>query len=145
MPGLPALASALADEFNADVLSDIASDAPGLTLYDIDAYGLLTDAVNNPRRVSLQQCHRPVLDRRLYRIRDRRLVVLDGSGGAGHIPVLGQRPSDGRRAISSIADAGANLIGALTPEPSTWAMMALGFAGLGVLGARKARAAAAAG
>ena len=31
------------------------------------------------------------------------------------------------------------LVGAVIPEPSTWVMMALGFAGLGFAGYRKAR------
>jgi hypothetical protein len=32
------------------------------------------------------------------------------------------------------------MIAAIVPEPSTWAMMLLGFAGLGYVGFRKARA-----
>jgi 6-phosphogluconolactonase len=45
--------------------------------------------------------------------------------------------------LSAIAPAGSRgLVAIAVPEPSTWAMMLLGFAGLAALGARKVRAAA---
>ena len=43
--------------------------------------------------------------------------------------------------LSAIAPAGSRgLVAIAVPEPSTWAMILLGFVGLAVLGARKARA-----
>ena len=44
-----------------------------------------------------------------------------------------------------VADDSAELIGVPIPEPSTWAVMILGVAGLGTLGARRFQTAAAAG
>ena len=144
VPGLPAEATLLAQEFNADVRSDIASDAPGLTVYDIDAFGLLTDAVSNPGKFGLSNIADPcwtggytgyagggTLCSMLPAVQDTYLFWDSvHPTAAGHL---------------LIADAAAGLIGVAIPEPSTWAMMILGLAGLGALGARSARAAAAAG
>jgi 6-phosphogluconolactonase (cycloisomerase 2 family) len=48
--------------------------------------------------------------------------------------------------LSATVPAGSRgLVAIAVPEPSTWAMMLLGFAGLAALGARKVRAATAAG
>ena len=54
--------------------------------------------------------------------------------------------TDIRRAIGGRFNAAFSLTGSVVPEPSTWAMMLLGFAGLGFAGyrqTRKARAASA--
>ena len=144
VPGLPALASELAYEFNADVLSDIASDAPGLTLYDIDAYGLLTDAVNNPGEFHFTNVTDPCWTGAYTGYATGgSLCSTDPAVQDSYLFWDSVHPTEAGHLL--IADAGANLIGVATPELSTWAMMALGFAGLGVLGARKARSAAAAG
>jgi PEP-CTERM motif len=42
----------------------------------------------------------------------------------------------------NVAQSGNQIIGAVIPEPSTWAMMLAGFAGLGLAGYRRARRAA---
>lgn len=144
VPGLPAEATLLAQEFNADVRSDIASDAPLLTVYNIDAFGLLTDAVSNPGKFGFSNVADPcwtggytgyagggTLCSMLPAVQDTYLFWDSvHPTAAGHL---------------LIADAAAGLIGVAIPEPSTWATMILGLAGLGALGARRVRAAAAAG
>ncbi|HSU99918.1 MAG TPA: PEP-CTERM sorting domain-containing protein, partial [Roseiarcus sp.] len=73
------------------------------------------------------------------------------SGGNGGLPPsvtpggLGDGGSDRVDTVSSVVDlVGSNggdggIISAPVPEPSTWAMMALGFVGFGVLGWRRSR------
>jgi phospholipase/lecithinase/hemolysin len=143
LSGLPDEASALAQLFNADVLSDIASDAPGLTLYDIDAYGLLTDAVNNPGEFHFSNVTDPCWTGTYTGYATGgTLCSTDPAVQDTYLFWDSVHPTEAGHLL--IADAGANLIGVATPELSTWAMMALGFAGLGALGARKVRTAAAA-
>jgi outer membrane lipase/esterase len=132
VPGLPAEASTLAQLFNADVLADIATDAPALTVYNIDAYGLLTNAVGPPP-VGFVNVTEPCWT-----------GGFDGTGGTlcSTVPAVQDtylfwdsvHPT--AQAHLLVAEAGYALV---TPEPSTWAMMFLGFAGLGFASYRTSR------
>jgi phospholipase/lecithinase/hemolysin len=134
VPGLPLEASTLAQTFNADVLSDIATDAPSLAVYNIDAYGLLTNAVGPPP-VGFVNVTDPCW-------------TGDFTGYATGGSVCSTDPAvqntylfwdsvhPTARGHLLVAEAGYALV---APELSTWAMMLLGLAGLGFTGARRAR------
>ena len=87
-----------------------------------------------------------MLDRRLYRGRDRRLDLLSTDPAVQDIlPFLGRHPSDRGGCILLVADAALSAMGLPVPEPSTWAMMAIGFLGLGFAGYRHSASGRAAG
>ena len=147
VPGLPAEASFLAQVFNADVLSDIGTDAPGLTVYNIDTYGLLTDAVANPAEFGFSNVTDPcwtggftgyatggTICSTVPAVQDTYLFWDSVHPTAqGHLLVA----NDALRAL------GLPPVTAI-PEPSTWAMMLLGLVGVGFIGARRVRRTAAA-
>jgi hypothetical protein len=75
--------------------------------------------------------------------RPRRLLSqfsLTAVGGA--FDELNLLNADGFKEIKHIEISGlARVVGSAVPEPSTWALMGLGFAALGLLGYRKTRSA----
>jgi outer membrane lipase/esterase len=126
------LADLAAQTFNADVLAGVAAlDLTGLKVYNLDTYDLLNAIVSDPSVygftnatqacVSILACVGGTLDQQ------NDYLFWDGvhPTAAGHMLT---------------ADFALNAV----PEPSTWAMMLFGFAGLafaGYLRARRARAA----
>jgi phospholipase/lecithinase/hemolysin len=138
VPGLPAEASLLSQEFNADLLSDLSGD--GLTVFYIDAYDLLTDVVNDPGKYGFTNAIDPCWTGNFYGS-DGTLCSLLPAVQDQYVFWDSVHPTEGGHRL--IADAGAALIGVAVPEPSSWAMMLLGSAGLGFAGYRASRKSAA--
>jgi outer membrane lipase/esterase len=134
VPGLPAEASTLAQLFNAAVLTDIAKDAPALTVYNIDAYGLLTSAVGPPP-VGFVNVTDPCWTGGFtgYATGDS-LCSTDPAVQDTYLFWDSVHPTAEGHLL--VAEAGYALV---TPEPSTWAMMLLGLVGVGFIGARRVR------
>ena len=138
-------ASALSAFFDQQVLADLAPvEAAGLNVFDLDTYALIDQAVSDPSKFGFSDVKDPcwtgaytgyatggTLCSTLPAVQDTYLFWDEvHPTAAGHLLV---------------AEDGRYLLTGAVPEPSTWAMMILGFAGLGVLGARKVRSAAPAG
>ncbi len=137
-PTASAEASALSAYFDEQVLTDLAPvEAAGLTVFDLDTYALIDEAVDDPAKFGFSNVTDPcwtgaytgfatggTLCSQLPAVQDTYLFWDDvHPTAAAHLLVA-------EAALSAI------------PEPSTWAMMMLGLAGLAVVGARKGRAAA---
>ncbi len=135
-PALPGQAATLSKDFNALVSLDLATMDSGLYVYTLDAYDLIRNAVNDPALYGFTDVTDPCW-------------TGDATGYAGGGTVCSSpgtylfwdavHPS--ALANTYVAEAAYR---ALVPEPSTWAMMLIGLAGLGLAGGRRARASAAA-
>ena len=132
-PAAQAAGSALAAAFNTAVLNGLVSfESGGVKIYDLQTYALLDEVVANPGEFtdvvdpcwtgtstdpnSGTECNTP--DSYLF---------WDGV----HPTAVAQ---------SLVANAAFDAIGGV-PEPSTWAMTLIGFAGLGFAGYRKSKGA----
>ena len=119
------------------MLADLAPvEAAGLSVFDLDTYALIDQAVSDPSKFGFSDVKDPAgpaadtgyatggtLCSTLPAVQDTYLFWDEvHPTAAGHLLVAEDGVLPARRAV---------------PEPSTWAMMILGFAGLGVLGARK--------
>ena len=127
------LADMLAQSFNATLLSDLAPleiGADPLKVFNLDTYDLLGDIVADPTRYGFSNVSDPCIDTpacvsALPAVQDTYLFW------------DGLHPTEGGHMVA------AELSYALVaPEPSTWAMMLIGFAGLGFFSWRARRAAA---
>jgi phospholipase/lecithinase/hemolysin len=144
-PTASAAASALSAYFDQQVLLDLAPvEAAGLTVFDINTYALIDEAVQDPSAFGFSNVTAPCwtggftgsatggsLCSTLPAVQDTYLFWDDV-----HPTAAGQL---------LVADAALSAMGLPVPEPSTWATLALGFAGLGFAGYRRgalARAAA---
>jgi phospholipase/lecithinase/hemolysin len=142
-PAASAAATALSAYFDEQVLIDLAPvEAAGLTVFDLNTYALLDKAVQDPSAFGFSNVTDPCwtggftgsatggsLCSTLPAVQDTYLFWDDV-----HPTAAGQL---------LVAGAALSAIGLPVPEPSTWAMMALGFGGLGFAGYRaRARAAA---
>jgi phospholipase/lecithinase/hemolysin len=136
--GLPTLASTLSQDFNAAVLSDISAQVPGLTVYYVDAYELLTDAVSEPAQYGFSNVADPCWtgDYTGYATGGS-LCSTDPAMQNQYLFWDNVHPTEAGHLL--IAEAGARLIGVAVPEPSTWTMIVAAFIGIGALGARKVR------
>jgi phospholipase/lecithinase/hemolysin len=138
-----AAATALSAYFDEQVLIDLAPvEAAGLTVFDLNTYALLDKAVQDPSAFGFSNVTAPCwtggftgsatggsLCSTLPAVQDTYLFWDDvHPTAAGHLLV---------------ADAALSALGLPVPEPSTWAMLLVGFGGLGFVGYRaRARAAA---
>jgi phospholipase/lecithinase/hemolysin len=132
------LATELAASFNADVASDLATMVPGLTVYDLNTFALVDKAVGPPQSPDFTNVTDPcwtgtasggissgTLCSDTVSGQDRYLFWDDvHPTAAGHLLVA----EDARYLLTGVV-----------PEPSTWTMIILGFAGLGALGRASAR------
>jgi phospholipase/lecithinase/hemolysin len=142
-PVASAAATALSAFFDQQVLLDLAPvEAAGLTVLDLNTYALIDEAVKDPSAFGFSNVTAPCwtggftgsatggsLCSTLPAVQDTYLFWDDvHPTAAGHLLV---------------ADAALSALGLPVPEPSTWAMLLVGFGGLGFVGYRaRARAAA---
>ena len=131
-PALPGQAAALTQGFNTLVSHDLASMDPGLSVHTLDAYDLIVKAVMNPGAFGLTDVTDPCW-------------TGGTTGYAGGGAVCGTPDTylfwdfahPTAAANKFVAEAAFQ---AVIPEPSTWAMMLVGFAGLALAGYRRAKA-----
>jgi phospholipase/lecithinase/hemolysin len=124
-------ASTLAQTFNTALLSDL--ETSNLKIFTLDTYDPLTDAVGDPQAYGFSNVTVPCID----------ASACLGSSTADQNKYLfwdGLHPTEGGHLLT--ADLAYALV---APEPSTWAMMLLGFVGLGFAGWRARRTATASG
>jgi phospholipase/lecithinase/hemolysin len=146
--GAASTASGLSSVLNELVSLDLAPFESGLEVFDLNAYGLVDLAVSEPSLFGLTDVTDPCY-----------VGPLTGGGSVCSSPNSylfwdNLNPTAFGHAI--LADYAINLIGgvapsaadamldsaafpATVPEPSTWAMMLVGFAGLGYAGYRRAK------
>ena len=142
-PAASAAATALSAYFDEQVLLDLAPvEAAGLTVFDLNTYALLDKAVQDPSAFGFSNVTDPCwtggftgsatggsLWSTLPAVQDTYLFWDDV-----HPTAAGQL---------LVSDAALRTLGLPVPEPSTWAMLLVGFGGLGFAGYRaRARAAA---
>jgi phospholipase/lecithinase/hemolysin len=140
-PAASAAATALSAFFDQQVLLDLAPvEAAGLTVYDLNTYALIDAAVQNPGAFGFSNVTAPCWTGGF-------------TGGAGSLcstdPAVQDtylfwddvHPTGAGQLL--VSDAALSAMGLPVPEPSTWAMLLVGFGGLGFAGYRaRARAAA---
>jgi phospholipase/lecithinase/hemolysin len=140
-PGASAAATALSAFFDQQVLIDLAPvEAAGLTVFDLNTYTLIDDAVKDPSEFGFSNVTDPCWT-----------GDFTGAGGSlcSTLPAVQDtylfwdhvHPTAAGHLL--VADAALSAMGLPVPEPSTWAMLLVGFGGLGLAGYRaRARAAA---
>jgi phospholipase/lecithinase/hemolysin len=135
-------AGALAMDFNADVLSDVkALNLSGLTVFDVPVFSMIDKIVADPTVFGLTNVTTPCFSGD---------IETPGSVCADPDHSLfwdGEHPTKVGHALT--ANLAFDVLTGptdplLVPEPSTWAMMLMGFAGLSFAGWRARRAGAAA-
>jgi phospholipase/lecithinase/hemolysin len=141
LPAASAAASALSAYFDEQVLLDLAPvEAAGLTVFDLNTYTLIDDAVKDPSEFGFSNVTDPCWT-----------GDFTGAGGSlcSTLPAVQDtylfwdhvHPTAAGHLL--VADAALSAMGLPVPEPSTWAMLLVGFGGLGFVGYRaRARAAA---
>ena len=121
----------LAQAFNSTVLSDLASvetGADALKVFTLDTYDLLGDVVASPAENGFTNVTEPCIS-------VVACLTAPPSVQDTYLFWDGLHPTEGVHMLT------AELAYALVaPEPSTWAMMLIGFAGLGFAGYRRAEA-----
>lgn len=116
-------ASSAAKDFNTDLLAGLHSlKQDGLNVFVLDTYTLLDDIVADPSKYGFSNVTTPCIG----------LATCNG-----YLFFDDLHPTEAGHALA------AEYALAAIPEPSTWAMMLLGFAGLGFMGYKASRKAAA--
>jgi outer membrane lipase/esterase len=126
--GAQMLADTLAQTFNATLLSDLASIETGadpLKVFTLDTYDLLGDVVGDPQRYGFANVTDECIE-------TPSCVTASPSVQDTYLFWDGLHPTEGVHMLT--ADLAYALV---APELSTWAMMLLGFAGLGFIGYRR--------
>ena len=122
-----ALADTLAQLFNSTLLSALApleTGADSLKVFTLDSYDLLGNAIADPQRYGFSNVTQPCID-------TPSCVTASPSLQDTYLFWDGLHPTEGgHMLVAELAYAAA------APEPSTWAMMLIGFAGLGFAGWR---------
>jgi phospholipase/lecithinase/hemolysin len=130
-PALPGQAPALRQEFNTLVSQDLAKVDPGLSVHTLDSFDLIVNATMNPGDFGLTDVTNPCWSGGATGFAGGGTVCSSPDTylfwDFGHPTAL---------ANEFVAEAAFQ---ALILEPSTWAMMLIGLAGLGFAGARRAR------
>jgi len=145
-PGITALghtvsteATAISAYFDQQVLLDLAPvEADGLTVFDLNTYALIDEVVNDPTKFGFSNVTAPCWTGAFT-------GYATGGSICSTLPAVqdtylfwdGVHPTAAGHLL--VADAALSAMGLSVPEPSTWAMMLLGFAGLGYEGYRKAK------
>ena len=133
-PLLAAAASLLAQTFNTFVLAGISADAPGLKVYDIDTYDLLTEAVGDKDKFGFTNVTDPCWTGSVIGyFGGGTLCAPDLAGQDKYLFWDTEHPTAAGHML--VAEAAA----AMVPEPSTWVMLLTGLAGLGLAAASRAR------
>jgi phospholipase/lecithinase/hemolysin len=149
-PGITALgpdasvaASALSAYFDQQVLLALApAEAAGLTVYDLNTYALIDEAVQDPGAFDFSNVTDPCWTGKFT-------GYATGGSVCSTLPAVQDtylfwddvHPTAAGQLL--VADAALQALGRPVPEPSTWAMVLIGFGGLGFAGYRaRARAAA---
>jgi phospholipase/lecithinase/hemolysin len=136
-PAASAAATALSAFFDQQVLLDLAPvEAAGLTVFDLNTYTLIDEVVQDPSAFGFSNVTAPCwtggftgsatggsLCSTLPAVQDTYLFWDDV-----HPTAAGQL---------LVADAALSAMGLPVPEPSTWAMLFIGFGGLGFAGYRR--------
>lgn len=134
MQGAIRIPGELAALFNGTLQTDLATNvADGLTIYDLDTYDLLQEVVADPSAYGFDN------------VTDACLTITAG------IPSICATPDtylswDGFHPTAAGHEVVAEdaLEALATPEPASWALIMIGFGGLGLVGARARRKAFAA-
>jgi phospholipase/lecithinase/hemolysin len=130
-PTLPGQAAALSQDFNTLVSQDLASMDAGLSVHTLDAYDLTMQVAANPGAYGLTDVTDPCWT--------GGTTGYVGGGSVCSSPdkyLFWDALHPTEAANEFVAEAAFR---AVIPEPSTWAMMLIGLAGLGFAGARRAR------
>jgi phospholipase/lecithinase/hemolysin len=120
--GAETLADSLAQLFNSTLLSALApleTSAVPLKVFTLDTYDLLGDVVSDPQRYGFTNVTEPCID-------SSTCLSDSPSTQDTYLFFDGLHPTEGGHLLA--ADLAYALV---APEPSTWAMMLIGFAGLG--------------
>ena len=120
--------------FDQDVTKDLLSvEKAGLTVYDLNTFALINSVVADPGAYGFSDVHNPC-----FVAADPNNPFTSGGTECGdpnsYLFWDAVHPTSAAGELIA-ADAYAKVV----PEPSTWAMMAIGFAGLGLAGARAGR------
>ena len=140
-PAASAAATALSLFFDQAVLKDLApAEAAGLTVYDLDTFNLIDAAVQNPGAFGFSNVTDPCWTGG-FRGGPGSLCSTDPAEQDTSLFWDHVHPTAAGHLL--VADAALSALGLPVPEPSTWAMLLVGFGGLGFVGYRaRARAAA---
>ncbi len=139
------LASDLAQSFDATVLGDLRGlEAGGLKVYDLDTYDLLDQAIADPAEFGFTNVSDPCWTGNFTNPSSGTLCSSTRAGQDKYLfwdevhPTAAAHKLTAEFAYDALTGGsfGPN-ISSTVPEPSTWAMLALGFLGLGGLGLRK--------
>ncbi len=136
-PAASAAASALSGYFDHQVLLDLAPvEAAGLTVFDLNTYALIDEAVKDPSAFGFSNVTAPCWT-------GGYTGYATGGSVCSTLPAVqdtylfwdGVHPTAAGHLL--VADAALSAMGLPVPEPSTWATLLIGFGGLGFAGYRR--------
>jgi phospholipase/lecithinase/hemolysin len=134
-PAASAAATALSAYFDQQVLSDLAPvEHAGLKVFDLNTYTLIDEVVSNPAPYGFSNVTDPCY-----------VGPFTGGGTVCSNPNSYLFWDDVHPTAAGhllVADAALSAMGLAVPEPSTWAMILLGLASLGVMGYRREKSVA---